>query len=91
MEVWSSAEAGERVSRIEGAYGPWVGLQASVNYVRYIFVTHVHGGFGSGDITWFCHLAMLWVMGWATSISELYVMSQKCTYMVDLVLESLLG
>ena len=67
------------VSMIKGAHGLWVGLQASVNCVWYIFVTHVHRGFSSGAITWFGHLAMLWAVGWTTSISELYVMSWKCT------------
>jgi len=74
MEVWSSTEAGERwrglIDKISGARGLWVGLQASVSCVQYIFVIHIHGGFGSGVITWFGYPTMLWAMGWAMSISE---------------------
>jgi len=79
------------VATIDGARGLWVELQASVNCVRYIFVTHVHGGFGSGVVTWAGQAAMLWAMGWATSISESYTMSWECTYTVVPVPESLLG
>ena len=54
MEVWSSAEVGERrqglINKISGVCGLWVGLQASVSCVQYIFVIHVHGGFSSGVI-----------------------------------------
>ena len=74
MEVWGSGEADERwqglIKKIYGMHGLWVGLQAPVSCVQYVFVTHVHGGFGSGVITWFGHLAMLWAVGWVASISE---------------------
>ena len=45
MYPWKRGAAQKLVRGVNnwGAHGLWVGLQASVNYVWYIFVTHVHG------------------------------------------------
>jgi len=45
-----------------------------------------HTDAGRGNDQWHA-----WAVSWATSTSGLYAMSWQCTYMVDSVLELLLG